>query len=299
MLENFTLITGPCAAESMEQVLQTAQNLKQLLTQPFIFRAGVWKPRTRPSSFQGMGAPALSWLQQVKRDFSVPIAIEVGLPEHVELALKNDIDYVWLGARTTTSPFLMDALAASLRSTHLKVIIKNPINPEWQLWAGAVERLMAAQIKDITLVHRGFSVYHESNYRYVPFWEIPLKMKQEFGLPMLCDPGHISRSKDQVTALSVLALRCGFNGLMIESHYQPNKALSDATMQFTPAHLFETLKQISQEYNLAANGVVEMDITPEHHRYSSLQNIQHELASELRKLQYSTHNDQHHHNYLQ
>lgn len=257
MLENFTLITGPCAAESFTQLYETAKLLKNTtnINQNFIFRTGVWKPRTRPGQFQGAGHVALHWLDIIHDSFSLPIAVEVGLPEHIEQVLKHKIEYIWFGARTTSSPFLMESMACALKGTNLKVIIKNPINPEFNLWAGAVERILLADInpKNIMLVHRGFSTYYNSKFRYAPFWDIALMMRKEFQLPLLCDPGHISGRKDLILEICLQAINLKYQGLMIESHYMPDMALSDAKQQILPAELSILLSKLELQeiqYNL-------------------------------------------------
>ena len=233
------VIAGPCSAETEEQVLRTAHQLKD--TDATVLRAGIWKPRTRPGNFEGVGEEGLKWLQKAKQETGMMTATEVASPEHVKLALKYDIDILWLGARTTVSPFIVQEIADALNGTDKIVLVKNPVNPDLPLWLGAVERLYAANIKKLGVIHRGFSTYEKSKYRNNPEWQIPIDLQNRFpDLPLICDPSHIAGRRNLVFDICQTALDLNFNGFMIETHYDPNNAWSDAKQQITP----ETLVQM-------------------------------------------------------
>lgn len=226
------IIAGPCSAESKEQLLTTAQLLKDHIS---IFRAGVWKPRTRPSSFEGIGKEALSWLQEVKKHTELKVATEVATPEHVEHCLDAGIDVLWLGARTTVNPFYVQEIAEALRGVDIQVMIKNPLHPEVSLWMGAIERMYKVGINNLTAIHRGFFTLEQSVFRNEPKWEIPIELKRQHpSLPLICDPSHISGAPEMLFEVSQTALDLNMDGLMIESHYNPRVALSDAKQQITP-----------------------------------------------------------------
>ena len=239
------IIAGPCSAESREQVLATAEALKELNIN--LFRAGVWKPRTRPGSFEGNGEKALGWLKEAMQQFNLPIVIEVAEPEHVELALKYDIDALWIGARTTVNPFQVQHIADALKGVEIPVLVKNPVNPDVSLWQGAIERLEMAGIKEIAAIHRGFSTYSASSpYRNQPNWPIPIELKRRKPeLPIICDPSHITGNRSIVGDIAQKAMDMGFDGLMIETHPTPGLALSDAEQQVTPQQLKEILCRIT------------------------------------------------------
>ena len=228
------MIAGPCSAETEEQVLGCAH---QLAAQGIkMFRAGVWKPRTRPGNFEGAGAPALEWLRKVKAETGMAVATEVANARHVESTLKAGIDLLWIGARTTTSPFAVQEIADALRGTDVPVLVKNPINTELELWIGAFERLNAAGVTRLAAIHRGFSAYGERIYRYSPQWQIPIELRRHIpGLPILCDPSHMAGRSDLVAPLSQMALDMKADGLFIEVHPTPKQALSDKKQQLTPA----------------------------------------------------------------
>lgn len=235
------VIAGPCSAESEEQVLQTATQLK-LNPLVKVFRAGVWKPRTRPNSFEGSGSKALPWLKRVKDEIGLPVATEVALPEHVEECLKYEIDFLWIGARTTTGPFAVQELANALKGTNVPVLVKNPINADISLWVGAIERLLDAGITNIMAIHRGFNSGLNSVYRNSPIWRIPLEFKQIFpDIPLLCDPSHLTGQSSLIGELCQKAMDMDMDGLMIETHLNPRHALSDAAQQITPHHLEDIL----------------------------------------------------------
>lgn len=237
-------IAGPCSVESKEQLQQIAKSFQTMPIQ--LFRAGVWKPRTRPGSFEGMGEQALVWLQEIKNDFNIPIAIEVAEPAHIELALRYQVDVLWLGARTVVNPFQVQRLADSLRGVHIPVMIKNPVTPDVDLWIGAIERMEKVGITDIAAIHRGFSTYAKSTtYRNEPNWIIPIELKRRRPeLILINDPSHITGASDQVASMSQRAMDMGFDGLMIETHPQPSTALSDAAQQITPEALWQLIQQL-------------------------------------------------------
>ena len=225
------VIAGPCSAEDLEQLRGVAENTSKL---PVAYiRAGVWKPRTRPGSFEGRGRQALEWMQALHKELGVNFATEVAKPEHVELALKYDLGMLWIGARTSVNPFAVQELADALRGTDIPVLVKNPINPDMALWLGAIERLERSGVKRTGAIHRGFSSMQESNYRNAPFWQIPLELKsQRPELPLICDPSHIGGRKNLVPEIAQMALDLSYDGLMIETHPNPDGALSDAAQQW-------------------------------------------------------------------
>lgn len=230
------IIAGPCSVETREQLYETTKQLVES-SKVNILRAGVWKPRTSPSSFEGLGVPALSWLREIKKEFNIPVAIEVASPFQIEEALKHEIDILWLGARTTVSPFSVQEIANALKGVKASVLIKNPINPDIALWSGAVERISKAGVRDIALIHRGFCVLHHE-LRYPPLWHLALKMKERHkDIPMVCDPSHICGTREFIEEIAQYALALGMDGLMLESHYNPEKAWSDAKQQITPKNL--------------------------------------------------------------
>jgi chorismate mutase len=238
------LIAGPCSAETREQVWQTAEAMTGLPIK--LFRAGVWKPRTRPGSFEGMGEEALSWLQEVKKHLGFAITIEVAEPEHIELALKYGIDSIWIGARTTVNPFQVQHIADALKGVSIPVLLKNPVNPDVDLWQGGLERIMESGISDIAAIHRGFSTYKTTrSYRNQPNWIIPIELRRRFpDLPIFCDPSHITGNSDLVAQVAQKAMNIGFDGLMIETHIHPKDAWTDAAQQITPEELRVLLSQL-------------------------------------------------------
>ena len=227
------VIAGPCSAETEEQVMTTARQLAAKGCR--IFRAGVWKPRTKPGGFEGNGEKALPWLQSVKKETGMLTATEVAMPEHVELALKYDVDMLWVGARTATNPFAMQELAESLRGFEGPVLVKNPVNPDPELWMGAMQRLNQVGIKRLGAIHRGFSSCDKKIYRNVPMWQIPIELHRRIpDLPIICDPSHIGGRRDLIAPLCQQAMDLGFDGLIVESHCSPDEAWSDALQQVTP-----------------------------------------------------------------
>lgn len=247
------VIAGPCSAESEEQVLKTAHGLKAIEAVK-IFRAGIWKPRTRPNNFEGLGEIALPWLKKVKEETGLLVATEVATAKHVELCLKNGVDILWVGARTTANPFSVQELADALKGVDIPVMVKNPINADIQLWIGALERLNLAGITKLIAIHRGFSVGEKLEFRNDPLWRIPMELKVKFpDLPLLCDPSHITGQRELIHKVCQKAMDLNMNGLIIETHPDPDKAWSDAAQQVTPAKLSEII------HSLALKKEVSMD----------------------------------------
>ena len=235
-----SVVAGPCSAETEEQVMETAKGLKELGIN--VFRAGIWKPRTHPGSFEGVGAPGLKWMQRAKKEYGLKIATEVASEKHVFECLKYGVDLVWLGARTTANPFLVQEIADALKDTDIPVLVKNPVNPDIDLWIGALERLNRAGIKKLGVIHRGFSTVDKIKYRNDPQWQMAIELRSRYPeLPFFVDPSHMAGCKDYIRELSQRSLDLGFEGLMIESHCDPSCALSDAKQQLTPAELSDLL----------------------------------------------------------
>ncbi|WP_213520769.1 bifunctional 3-deoxy-7-phosphoheptulonate synthase/chorismate mutase type II [Nonlabens sp.] len=242
-LEHPIVIAGPCSAETESQVLKIAHELKD--TDVTYLRAGIWKPRTRPGNFEGVGAMGLKWLQKAKAETGLLTATEVANRAHVELALKHDIDLLWIGARSTVSPFIVQEIADALQGTDKVVLVKNPVNPDLALWIGAVERLHTANIKKLGVIHRGFSTYDKSKYRNNPEWQIAVDFQTRYpDIPLICDPSHITGKRDMILEVSQTALDLNFDGLMIETHYDPDNAWSDAAQQVTPTALMQIFKDL-------------------------------------------------------
>ena len=238
------VISGPCSAETYEQVIGTARKLA-LIPQVKVFRAGLWKPRTRPSTFEGVGNAGLEWLTEVQQETGLRTAVEVARPEHVEACLRHNVDIVWLGARTVVNPFSVQELSEVLKGVDIPVMIKNPLNPDISLWIGAIERLNKAGIHKLVAIHRGFYYYHHALYRNQPMWEIPIELQRRVpGLPIICDPSHISGRRDLLLPVSQKALDLEMAGLMIESHTDPDHALTDANQQITPEDLVILLSSL-------------------------------------------------------
>lgn len=237
------VIAGPCSAETEEQMLKTAHLLKD--TDTSVFRAGIWKPRTKPGGFEGVGEKGLPWLQKVKDQTGLQITTEVGNANHVEKALKYDIDILWIGARTAVNPFVVQEIAEALKGTNKVVLIKNPVNPDLPLWLGAVERIYGAGITQLGVIHRGFSTYKSTHYRNNPKWQISIELKKEFpDLPLILDPSHICGKRDTIFSVCQTALDLNYDGFMIETHHNPDTAWSDAKQQITPKTLSEITKKL-------------------------------------------------------
>ena len=254
------VVAGPCSAETEEQVLSTAKQLAAYGCS--VYRAGVWKPRTKPGGFEGNGEKALPWLQRVKQETGMSVATEVATPEHVESALKYGIDILWVGARTSANPFAMQALADALCGVDIPVFVKNPINPDLELWIGAMERLNQAGVKRLAAIHRGFSSYEKKIYRNAPMWQIPIELRRRVPkLPIICDPSHIGGRRNLIAPLCQQAMDLGFDGLIVETHCSPEEAWSDAAQQVTPNELYKILAQLiirSEQLNMEGiNGLRE------------------------------------------
>ena len=242
-LNHPVVIAGPCSAETEEQVLKIAHSLKN--TDVSFFRAGIWKPRTRPGMFEGVGALGLQWLQRVKEETGLKTATEVANKDHVKLALEHDIDMLWIGARSTVSPFIIQEIADELEGTDKIILVKNPVNPDLPLWIGALERLQRAGIEKLGVIHRGFSTYEKTKYRNIPEWQLVIELQNKFpNLPIICDPSHITGKRDLIFDVSQTALDLNFEGLMIETHCNPDAAWSDAAQQVTPERLVEIMNDL-------------------------------------------------------
>ena len=241
-LDHPLVIAGPCSAETEEQVLKIAHELKD--SDVNYFRAGIWKPRTRPGMFEGVGEIGLRWLKKVKAETGMKTCTEVANAAHVKLAIENDVDLLWIGARSTVSPFIMQEIADALAGTDKIVLVKNPVNPDLALWLGGIERLYTAGIKNLGAIHRGFSTYEKTKYRNTPEWQLAIEFQNKFpDLPLINDPSHITGKRDMIFEVSQTALDLNFDGLMIETHFDPENAWSDAAQQVTP----DALKQIMED----------------------------------------------------
>ena len=235
-----SVIAGPCSAETEEQVMETAKGLKDLGIN--VFRAGIWKPRTHPGSFEGIGTEGLGWLQKIKKEYGLKVSTEVASERHVYECIKFGVDLVWLGARTTANPFLVQEIADALKGTDIPVLVKNPVNPDLDLWIGALERLNRAGVKKLGVIHRGFSTFEKIKYRNDPQWQVAIELRSRYPeLPFFVDPSHLGGSKDYIREISQRSLDLGFEGLMIESHCNPSCAWSDAKQQLTPPELSDLL----------------------------------------------------------
>ncbi len=252
------VIAGPCSAETEEQVMTTALELASKGCHNF--RAGVWKPRTKPGGFEGNGEKALPWMKRVKDETGMLITTEVATPEHVELALKYGMDVLWIGARTTANPFAMQALADALKGVDIPVFVKNPVNPDIELWIGALERLNMAGIKRLGAIHRGFSSFDKKIYRNLPMWQIPIELRRRIpDMPIICDPSHIGGRRDLIAPLCQQAMDLGFDGLIVESHCDPDKAWSDAAQQVTPDVLDYILSLlVIRDENTTTEGITQL-----------------------------------------
>ena len=235
-----SVVAGPCSAETEEQVLETAKGLKELGIN--VFRAGIWKPRTHPGCFEGVGIPGLKWLQKVQKEYGLKVAVEVANEKHVYECLKHGVDVVWIGARTTANPFLVQEIADALAGSDVPVLVKNPVNPDLDLWIGALERLYGAGIRKLGVIHRGFSTFDKIRFRNDPHWDIAIELRSRFPkLPFFVDPSHMGGSRDYIQEISQRSLDLGFEGLMVEAHCNPSAALSDSKQQLTPEQLKDML----------------------------------------------------------
>lgn len=267
------IMAGPCSAETEEQVMDTARQLKSYGIN--IFRAGLWKPRTRPNAFEGVGKDGLPWLRRVKEELGMYTATEVANVKHVYDALKAGIDIIWLGARTTANPFAVQEIADSLKGVDVPVLVKNPISPDLELWIGAFERLNHAGITKLAAIHRGFSIYNRTLYRNNPLWEIPIELKRLIPeLPIITDPSHICGSRELLFEISQKAMDLDFYGLIIETHCNPDKALSDAQQQLTPENLNKLISRLVLRTAVVQNNVL----------LSTLEELRHEIDKYDEKL---------------
>ncbi len=240
------IIAGPCSAETESQVIETAKQISAC-EKVKVFRVGIWKPRTTPGNFEGIGEPAFDWLRKVKKETNLLTITEAATPEHIEICLKNSdaLDMIWIGARTTANPFSVQAVADALKGSNIPVLIKNPLNPDIKLWAGAIERFQKAGIEKIGAIHRGFSPFENIYLRNLPKWELAVEIKSLFpNIPLINDPSHISGKREYIEEIAQKALNLNFDGLMIETHISPETALSDAEQQLTPKDLTELLKKL-------------------------------------------------------
>ena len=238
------IISGPCSAETEEQLLETATRLAKP-GRVDILRAGIWKPRTKPGLFEGIGTIGLSWLVQAKKITGLPITVEVATARHVDEALKHDVDILWIGARTTVNPFSVQDVAEALRGVDIPVLIKNPVHPDLELWCGGIERFQKVGLQQLGMIHRGFSSYGNTEFRNAPMWHLPIEMKRRFPeMLLICDPSHICGNRNMLQFIAQKSIDLDFGGLMIESHIDPDKAWSDAKQQITPEVLIELLNNL-------------------------------------------------------
>lgn len=242
---NPLIIAGPCSAESESQMLETARRIKESSADVPVFRAGIWKPRTKPNGFEGVGVIGLNWLKKVKEEFGFKTATEVANAHHVFAALEADVDILWIGARSTVNPFTVQEIAMALRGTDKPVLVKNPVNPDLALWIGAMERLLGQGIENLGAIHRGFSSYQKTKYRNTPNWQIAIDFKNQFpNIPMIVDPSHICGNRTGLAEVTQEALNVGYQGAMIETHSNPDEAWSDASQQITPEVLSTLISKL-------------------------------------------------------
>lgn len=242
---NPLMIAGPCSAESENQMLETARRIKENNANVPIFRAGIWKPRTKPNGFEGVGAIGLKWLKQVKEEFGFKTAVEVANAHHISAVLEADVDILWIGARSTVNPFTVQEIAEALRGTDKPILVKNPVNPDLALWIGALERLLGQGIENLGVIHRGFSSYQKTKYRNIPNWQIAIDFRNQFpNIPMIIDPSHICGNRIGLQEVAQEAFNLGYQGAMIETHATPDEAWSDASQQITPEVLADLISNL-------------------------------------------------------
>lgn len=259
IVKNHTIIAGPCSVENEEQINTIAAELAKN-SKVDILRGGIWKPRTRPNSFEGIGAPALKWLKAAGQAHQLPVATEVANKYHVEAALKEDIDVLWLGARTVVNPFAVQEIADALKGTDIPVMVKNPVNPDLELWIGAIERLHTVGLDKIMAIHRGFSTTNNSKYRNIPKWDIPIELKRRVpNIQIIVDPSHIGGKRDLIESISQKAIDLDFDGLMVETHSNPDKALSDAKQQITPSKFNEIIQNLTYRERKSEDAKMNLD----------------------------------------
>ncbi len=278
-IDNPLLISGPCSLETEHQALDTARLLAKD-KRVFVYRGGVWKPRTRPGSFEGVGSIGLTWLQKVKEETGLPVGTEVANAQHTEEALKAGLDVIWIGARSTASPFVVQEIADVLKGSDAVVMIKNPVNPDVQLWMGAIERIHQAGIRNIVAIHRGFTPFRETKYRNYPNWQTVIELRRTMpNLPIICDPSHIAGKREYLYEISQKAFDMGMEGLMLESHIDPACALSDAAQQLTPSDLGKLLDKLVIRHENADNPDFENRLEMLRNRIDALDNELIELLS--------------------
>ncbi len=252
-VNNFIMIAGPCSAESEQQVIETALELKKI-KEVSVFRTGLWKPRTRPGTFEGIGHEGFQWLKKVKELTGLKVAVEVASPHHVELSLKNNVDIIWIGARTTSNPFSIQEISRSLTGTDICVMVKNPMHPDLNLWIGAIERLHKIGLKRIAGIHRGFFPYSFSNFRNIPRWDIFIELKRLFPtLPVITDPSHIAGKTQLISKVAQMAIDLDTHGLMVEVHAHPAEALSDSGQQFSPLEFKKFISELKFRRSVGLN----------------------------------------------
>ena len=269
-LNNPLLIAGPCSLESEEQALSTARLLAKD-HRVFIYRGGVWKPRTRPGTFEGIGSIGLKWLTMVREETGLPVGTEVANAQHTEEALKAGLDVLWIGARSTASPFVVQEIADVVKGTDAVIMVKNPVNPDVQLWMGAIERIHRAGIKNIVAIHRGFTPFQETKYRNYPNWQTVIELRRMMPeVPIICDPSHIAGKREYLYEVSQKAFDMGLEGLMLESHIDPSCALSDKEQQLTPADLAKLLDKLVIRHASADNPQFENELEVLRNRIDAL-----------------------------
>ncbi len=273
------IMTGPCSVESEEQVHETARQLSNY--QFDVLRGGIWKPRTRPNSFEGIGSPGLKWLKEAGNEIGKPVATEVANVKHVYEALRMGVDILWIGARTTVNPFAVQEICDALQGVDIPVLVKNPINPDLELWIGAFERLNRSGITKLAAIHRGFSTHEKSKYRNIPRWNIPIELKRRFPeLSIICDPSHICGSRELLREVAQTALDIGFEGLHLESHINPDKALSDAKQQITPEVFGEMMTHLHTRESIELHSFAENRLEILREKIDSIDNYLLEMLSE-------------------
>ncbi len=271
-LNNPLLIAGPCSLESESQALETARLLAKD-HRVFVYRGGLWKPRTRPGSFEGVGSVGLKWLKLVREETGLPVGTEVANAQHTEEAMKNNIDVLWIGARSTASPFVVQEIADVVKGSDAVVMVKNPVNPDLQLWMGAIERVYRAGIHNIVAIHRGFTPFGETKYRNYPNWQIVIELRRLMPeVPVICDPSHISGKREYLFEIAQKAFDMGLEGLMLESHIDPTCALSDKEQQLTPADLARLLDRLVIRHQSANNPQFENQLDMLRNRIDALDN---------------------------
>lgn len=271
------VIAGPCSAETYDQLYAVTKSVYKLGVK--VVRAGVWKPRTRPNNFEGVGVEALAWMESIKKEIGVKFAIEVANAEHVELALKYNIDMAWLGARTTVNPFTVQEIADALKGTDIPVMVKNPVNPDLALWMGCIERIANAGIQEIAAIHRGFSSYKKTRFRNEPLWQLPIELKSRLpGVPLLCDPSHIAGDSSMIHEISQKALDLNYDGIMVETHPDPGNAWSDPKQQVSPGQLAEILKDLKLRQDTCDDSLFKSQLEELRNKIDS---IDHDLVENL------------------